>query len=270
MSTESPVAILVIDDEPDNLRLAVEMLRKDGLEILSARNGEDGLRIARHLQPALILLDVLMPEMDGFAVCRLLKGDPQTSSIPIIFLTALDQFEYKSAGFSAGGVDYITKPFDSRELRLRVFNQLRINGAMPWQFTLNNDAETSPQQQRDRAMEILRKARGYLLAHLADSPDLISVARHCATNRTTLQQLFQRYYGTSVFGFMREQRLQLARRLLRKGDTRVEVIALEVGYKSGRDLARAFRRRFGVAPTQLGEEVANGESEEPLLPESEA
>ncbi len=118
--------VLVIDDEPDNLRLALEMLRGQGLEMVSARDGAAGVHIATRLRPDLILLDIRMPGLDGFEVCGLLKANPVTREIPVIFLTALDQIEDKARGFALGGVDYVTKPFDARELLLRVASHLRL------------------------------------------------------------------------------------------------------------------------------------------------
>ena len=259
-------AILVIDDEPDNLRLAVEMLRDHGLEMISARNGADGLRIAARLHPDLILLDIRMPGLDGFQVCRRLKADPATREIPVIFLTALDQFEDKARGFAVGGVDYVTKPFDARELLLRVINHLRLarRGAALADHPAAPDAPVSSRPMpQNRSLEILIQARDYLLADLAHPPDLATLARYCGTNRTSLQRLFQTHLGMSVFGYLREQRLQRARSLLAQGRQNIEAVAGTVGYQNGRDLARAFRQRFGVAPSALARSSFNPDPSAP-------
>jgi DNA-binding response OmpR family regulator len=260
--------ILIIDDEPDNLRLAVEMLRNKGFEMVSARDGAAGLQIASRLRADLILLDVRMPGMDGFEVCRRLKANPLTQRIPVIFLTALDQFEDKARGFEAGGVDYVTKPFDSRELLLRVSNHLRLSREATGQ---PSDALPAPDQPtaapgsgEERAQAIVLRARDFLLANLAKPPDLGALARHCASNRTSLQRLFKSYFQLTVFGYLREQRLQRARLLLGQGRQTIEDVAEAVGYQNGRDLARAFKQRFGVTPGTLSRGSAGLDPESPV------
>ncbi|WP_295453302.1 response regulator [uncultured Thiodictyon sp.] len=241
--------ILVIDDEPDNLRLALEMLRGHGLEIASARDGAAGLRIAQRLRPDLILLDICMPCLGGFQVCRQLKADPATRDCPVIFLTALDRIEDKAQGFAAGAVDYITKPFDARELLLRVANHLRLARRIAaTQSGHLRPPPEAPAAPPDRPLATLLKARNLLLSDLRAPPDLDTLASHCATNRTSLQRLFRAHFGLSVFSYLREQRLQHGQRLLEQGGQRVDTVAEAVGYTNGRDFARAFKQRFGVAP----------------------
>lgn len=120
-------SILVVDDEPDNLRLLAKMLADQGFKVRPAPSGTHALTTTRKEVPDLILLDVLMPEMDGYEVCRDLKTDEQTRDIPVIFLSALSELEDKIKGFEAGGVDYITKPFHEREVMLRVETHLKIS-----------------------------------------------------------------------------------------------------------------------------------------------
>ncbi len=248
--------VLVVDDEPDHLRVALEMLRGYGLELVSARDGAAGLLIAARLCPDLILLDIRMPGLDGFEVCRRLQADPVTRPIPVLFLSALGQIEDKAQGFALGAVDYITKPFDARELLLRVATHLRLarrgapTPAPPAAASAAPPAApaTGVAGEPARALETLLRARDLLLTDLAAPPDLTTLARRCASNHTTLEQLFQTHLGLSVFGYLREQRLQQARRLLEAGGHSVEAVSARVGYGSARNLARAFRQRFGLPP----------------------
>jgi diguanylate cyclase (GGDEF)-like protein len=120
--------VLVIDDNPANLKVAVEQLRPTGAQVLTARDGESGIERARLARPDLILLDVQMPGIDGFETCRRLKAEPATSAIPVIFMTALSEIEDVVSGFTAGGVDYITKPFRAEELRARVHTHIMLYG----------------------------------------------------------------------------------------------------------------------------------------------
>ena len=117
--------ILIVDDTPANLGVIEESLTRRGLRVLIAQDGEEALERAALAQPNLILLDVLMPGMDGFAVCLRLRAMPATCDIPVIFMTALTEVEHRLAGFAAGGVDYITKPVQIEEMIARVDMQLR-------------------------------------------------------------------------------------------------------------------------------------------------
>jgi diguanylate cyclase (GGDEF)-like protein/PAS domain S-box-containing protein len=119
-------SVLIIDDVPANLSIVAENLAQTGFQIKIAINGESGLKIAQGRPPALILLDVYLPDLDGFEVCRRLKADERTREIPVIFMTAMDQTENKLRGFKVGGVDYITKPVNHQEVIARVTMQIRF------------------------------------------------------------------------------------------------------------------------------------------------
>ena len=120
MSTAVNNSILVVDDTQSNVKVLVEMLSREGYRVLVAREGESALEQARYALPLAILLDVMMPGMDGFEVCRRLKALPATAGIPVIFMTALGDLEDKVKGFDAGGADYVVKPFEHQEVLARV------------------------------------------------------------------------------------------------------------------------------------------------------
>jgi two-component system, cell cycle response regulator len=117
--------VLAIDDSPDIHQLLELRLKPEGLRMHHALDAEDGLEKARALVPDLILLDVDMPYITGFEVCQRLKADPVTAAVPVIFLTGSAEVHSKVAGFDAGAVDYVTKPFEPAELRARVRSALR-------------------------------------------------------------------------------------------------------------------------------------------------
>jgi diguanylate cyclase (GGDEF)-like protein len=117
--------ILIVDDEPANIRLLEGALRGD-YEICSALDGFDAVRQIKARMPDLILLDVMMPDINGFDVCRTIKSDEVFSAIPVIFLTAMDTFEGAVEGFEAGGIDFLTKPVNLDLLKLRVNNHLEL------------------------------------------------------------------------------------------------------------------------------------------------
>lgn len=118
--------VLVIDDDAHNLAIVSEYLEELRYSVLVAEDGESGIQRAEYAQPDLVLLDVLMPGIDGFETCRRLNASQKTSGIPVIFMTALADEEHKAAGFEAGGVDYVTKPFHRKELLARVRAHLAL------------------------------------------------------------------------------------------------------------------------------------------------
>lgn len=118
--------ILIVDDHLENLQILFSMLTDYGYEVRRTINGQQALNVAMSEPPDIILLDILMPEMDGYEVCRQLKSQKNTASIPVIFLTALDDEVDKLKAFELGGVDYITKPFYIKEVIARIENQLTI------------------------------------------------------------------------------------------------------------------------------------------------
>lgn len=117
--------VLIVDDSPDNIRLLGEILGTE-YQIIYATNGAEAVESTIAQRPDLILLDIMMPDMDGFEVCIKLKEDSRTSEIPIIFVTALDTVQHETVGLELGGIDYITKPINPNLVRLRVRNHLEL------------------------------------------------------------------------------------------------------------------------------------------------
>jgi serine phosphatase RsbU (regulator of sigma subunit) len=120
-------AILLVDDNPTNLQVLFQTLNGQGCKLLIAKNGETALSIAQKTHPDLILLDIMMPGIDGFEVCQRLKSNPATKDIPVIFLSALDETKDKVKGLQLGAVDYVAKPFQADEVIARVNTHLTIH-----------------------------------------------------------------------------------------------------------------------------------------------
>ncbi len=118
--------ILIVDDNPKNIQLLGTILKSADYLINVGRNGKQALEITKKVLPDLILLDVMMPEMDGFEACRLLKQSPETKDIPVVFLTAKAESGDIAQGFEVGAVDYVTKPFETQELLARVRTHLEL------------------------------------------------------------------------------------------------------------------------------------------------
>jgi DNA-binding NtrC family response regulator len=145
---DKPV-ILIIDDVPENLQVLGDMLERDGYEVMVASNGQQAFDVIKSHQPDLILLDIMMPGMNGFEVCRHLKDDQDTCKIPVIFISALGLADHKLQAFSEGAVDYITKPFQTEEVIARVRTHIKL---------AQMDALKIEITERKRAEEELRKA----------------------------------------------------------------------------------------------------------------
>ena len=158
-SPSTGATILVVDDSPINLRLVVRTLEGRGYRLLAAKNGRAALDIARRVHPDLILLDVMMPEMDGFEVCRALKADPATRDAIVVFLSALGEVTDKVTGLELGASDYITKPIQAEEVIARVANHVA-----------RQQLEREVRNSRDRLQKELASAgamqRGILPARL--------------------------------------------------------------------------------------------------------
>jgi len=130
--TNQDINILVVDDDPMMQKVIEASLMKDNYKMVFASTGEEGIEMARSLMPDLILLDVVMPGMDGFEVCSLMRNDDQLLYIPIIMITALDDRDSKIQGLEAGADDYICKPFDKLKFRARVRTITRLNRYSRW------------------------------------------------------------------------------------------------------------------------------------------
>ena len=145
--------ILLVDDNPTNLQVLLQTLNGRGYKLLIAKDGENALRIAHKAHPALILLDIMMPGIDGYEVCRRLKADPAVDDITVIFLSALDDTQDKVRGLETGAVDYIAKPFQADEVIARVDTQLKIHRLEQALSTRNRELEATNQ----RLLETMRE-----------------------------------------------------------------------------------------------------------------
>ncbi|MGI0496501.1 EAL domain-containing protein [Limnospira platensis CENA597] len=145
--------ILIVDDTPGNLHLLSRILSKKGYKVREAIDGKTALQEVNNKLPDLILLDIMMPDIDGYAVCNQLKSEPYTAEVPIIFLSALDDIFDKVKAFEVGGVDYISKPFKFQEVLIRVKNQLTLRRIQQQLQVLNTQLEARVEQ-RTQELEI--------------------------------------------------------------------------------------------------------------------
>ena len=166
--------LLLVDDEPTNLQVLRHVLQAD-YRLLFATDGARALQVAREQLPQLILLDIMMPGMDGYAVCRALKADPATAGIPVIFITALDDSQDETAGFDVGGVDYLTKPVSPPVVRARVRTHLSL-------VRMDELRETRLQivQRLGRAAEYKDNETGLHVIRMSHFSQLLALAAGCS------------------------------------------------------------------------------------------
>src|SRR5262245_1462697 len=122
----SEASVYLVDDNPHNLSLLASILRGAGYSVRMSTGGGRALASMRVAAPDLVMLDIQMPEMNGYELCRLLKADPGLADVPVIFISALDDVVDKVTAFEAGGVDFVTKPFHAAEVLARVGSQLQL------------------------------------------------------------------------------------------------------------------------------------------------
>ncbi len=146
MSSKKKSTILLVDDELINIKILADIL-KDEYEVLFAVSGEEGIRVASELNPDLILLDVMMPDMDGYEVCTRLQNDARTDAIPIIFVTALSSTEQEIKGLESGAIDYVTKPVNGDVVKARIRSQLEYKSTL-----LSSSLSEKPADQEVDAM----------------------------------------------------------------------------------------------------------------------
>ena len=164
--------VLIVDDNTKIMAIAEVHLKKEGLEVLCVEDGKSALESARQEKPDLILLDVNMPDMSGFEVCQVLKDDAELVMIPVVFLTAADDNESRVRGLDLGAVDYVTKPFDSFELRARVRAALRTKQLQDQLATMNLELEERVDQRTEEIKQLLEQKDAFVnqLSHDLKTP----------------------------------------------------------------------------------------------------
>jgi len=156
METSENATIMVVDDNPTNLRVLIDYLEDSGYETMVAPSGERAIQQLEHAKPELILLDIMMPGLDGFETCKRLKANADVKDIPVIFMTALSDTEKKLKGFRMGAVDYITKPFQQEEVLARIKTHLLIQRQKKELILLNDKLSDSNQKLTETNIQLSR------------------------------------------------------------------------------------------------------------------
>jgi signal transduction histidine kinase/ligand-binding sensor domain-containing protein/DNA-binding response OmpR family regulator len=243
--------VLVVDDHPD-VRAYIRRHLEPTYRILEAADGAEGLKQARRFVPDLVISDLMMPGMDGSALLRALREDPELEFIPVILLTARASAESRMKGLREGVDDYLVKPFDPRELKARVDNLIASR-----QRLLARQEARPPQPLRVTEVSVtsadesfLARVQATVEERLGDSDLTVEgLAEALACDRSYLLRKLRSLTGETPSGLIRSLRLQRAEQLLRASAGAVSEIAYAVGFKSVAHFSNAFHERYGERPS---------------------
>ncbi|WP_144822186.1 response regulator transcription factor [Marinobacter piscensis] len=245
MRTLTHRRILIVDDEEADRMLLSAYLQRYNCRLFYAVDGLEGIEKARALNPDLILMDSDMPRCSGVDACRIITQDPNTSNTPVVFISGLTWPEQRIRGLLAGAVDYINKPFDFDEVKLRLAIHLRNRTAMPERD--EGQAHAAPSV-KNRHFIVFHSARTHLLKSLSVTPPMQELEKLTGTNSKHLNSAFRACAGVTVYQYLREERMKEARSLLQQTQLAVQDIALQVGFRDSANFATAFKERFGLTP----------------------
>ncbi len=252
--------VLIVDDSDDFLTFMSEMLGEH-YKVRTAVNGKDALAKVAERKPDIILSDVMMPEMDGNELCKRLKEDKATSSIPFVMLTARLSTEHKIEGFTSGADAYITKPFDLDLLNVRIDNLIRSHAAQVG--ALNGQSQTTggkpekivpkitEEQITSVDQQLVDKATAFVEQNLDNTELSVEMmSEHLGMSRVHLYKRMLSITGSTPSEFIRVIRLKHAARLLKEGQLNVSEVAYKVGFNLPRNFSRYFKEYYGVGPSQ--------------------
>ncbi len=249
--SENSPSILIVEDSED-VRIYLSELLKDEYKILLSDNGKIGLQSAFENLPDLIISDVMMPEMDGIDFCKRVKSDWQTSHIPVILLTAKATSENKIDGLETGADVYLTKPFSSKELLVRIKNLLAQRSLLKEKY--GKDVKFVPENitPNKADQEFLVNATGIAQKFLDDPQfDSDKFASEIFLSRSQLHRKIHSITGQSTGEFIRTIRLKKAAGLILEKKLSVTQIALEVGFNSPSHFTKAFKQMFDCLPSEF-------------------
>ncbi len=242
--------VLVVEDNSDMRRHICQTLKQE-YRVEEAENGETGLARAQELIPDLIVSDVMMPGLDGYALCSRLKGDIKTSHIPVIMLTAKSSDESVVEGLGCGADDYITKPFSGKILNARVENLVRLRGQL--QERAQREMLLQPEEIKVSSMdrEFIEELQGVIEKNLGD-PDfnVDALGKKLLMSRASLYRKIRALSGEAPGHYIRSYRLKRAAQLLREKFGTISQIAFEVGFSNNAYFTQCFKEQFDRLPSE--------------------
>ena len=242
--------ILIVEDNEDVRAYLREHLKAD-FQVFGARDGEEGLAKALELTPDLVITDVMMPKMDGYALSKQLRGDEKTSHIPIIMLTARAEETDKIAGLEIGVDDYLTKPFSPNELQARVRNLIALRKRLRERFSGTTLIKPSEVTVASVDQKFLERLQEIVEANMENEDfDLQTLSAKTGMSERQLERKLKALIGQTPNQFVRSMRLQRAKQLLEQNAGTVSEIAYMVGFNSIPYFSKVFRKAFGKPPSE--------------------
>ncbi|YAF93750.1 MAG: EAL domain-containing protein [Nodularia sp. CChRGM 3473] len=239
--------ILIIDDMADNLRVLSSLLTKEGYNVRKALNWQMALTACQTVLPDLILLDIMMPDVDGYEVCQRLKAWDITADIPVIFISALDDVFDKVKAFKVGGVDYIPKPFEFEEVLVRVQNQMVLRAAQLEILKLNAELEQRVKQRTWELEKALQKLQGEIASRQQLQSKLLDMVLHDSLTGLPNRFLFIKRLEKALHLAQQEANYQFA--VLFLDCDRFKVVNDSLGHLVGDELLIAISRRLQACLT---------------------
>lgn len=241
--------ILIIEDSVE-IRSYLKLLLSPYFEVYESENGDTGFEQAVLVQPAVVISDVVMPVMDGLALCEKLKKDQRTSHIPLILLTAQDNEEHQAQGYRAGAEAYLTKPVQKNILFQVIRNFIRNQEIIRKKFAQSDELFPAEVQLGDPDKEFMDKVLEYIEAHLSEPElDYKKICEITTMSRTILYAKFKSLTGHGVHDFIKSIRLKKSLLLLQEGRLNVNQVAYEVGFNTASYFSKSFIKAYGMSPT---------------------
>ena len=244
--------ILVVEDNADVREYIKDSLGND-FQIEEAANGELGVEKANELIPDLIISDIMMPKIDGNELTRRIKNDERTSHIPVILLTAKSEQESKLEGLETGADDYLTKPFDTKELQVRIKNLINIRKKLQEKFSSSGELWKEDKKRLSQLDEkFLDKVNLIIESHLSEEDFSIEEFNsEIGMGKTQIYRKLKALTGSSPSRYIRSTRLQRAKCMIKEKKGTISEISYSVGFSSPQYFARCFKEEFGYPPSEL-------------------
>jgi len=243
--------ILFVEDSEDVRKYVYDLLKPD-YNILLAESGEAGIEVTQNNLPDLILSDVMMPGMDGFEFCKKIKGDWKTSHIPVILLTAKVTHQSKLEGLELGADDYITKPFDYKELSIRIKNLIEQRKLLREKFSKELDFQSESISRNSSDKEFIQKTVDAIEKNLNNENfNSDTLAKELFVSRSQLNRKLQTIAGLGPGEFIRNHKLKRAAQMILENRLSITQIAFEVGFGSPAQFTRSFQKHFNCLPSEF-------------------